>query len=162
MFLLGLGIVNCEFSAAVEPQISTEGSSVPEDEETTVGEMSTVGASDEPETNVDSTTEEGDTLTIVETTPGHHDEIGMFPLNMTTTPLRCGEFFNTSTNIIFYKAFENVLEHERCVWTIAHHGAVGYKVNVQYLGQNSNPNLNRLVITGFAKGGNQSEQIVIP
>lgn len=86
----------------------------------------------------------------------HHDDTGMFPLNM-TTPLRCGEVLNSSSGLIFYKAFESVLEHERCVWTIVDNEAVEYNVNVQYLGQNSDPILNRLTFTGFSKGGNVTQ-----
>lgn len=59
-------------------------------------------------------------------------------VNYELTQPRCGQWHNTLTGSIFYKPFEQVEDNERCVWILGVAGAVGYTVNLQYLGEPSN------------------------
>lgn len=71
-----------------------------------------------------------------------------------SSALRCGGLLTeASTENIFYKTSEPLLENERCSWTISFRDATGYVVYVQDLGTNNNPELpQRLSITGFKRG----------
>lgn len=66
----------------------------------------------------------------------------------------CGEWLNTNTGSIYYKAFEPVSENERCVWILGVPGASSFTINVQYLGDPTNkpPGHQELIITGIKHG----------
>lgn len=76
--------------------------------------------------------------------------------------LRCGEWLQATSGGIYYKAFEPVIENERCVWIIGVPGGVGYTINIQYLGSPTNePNgLQELILTGVVYGGSGIQPVL--
>lgn len=73
-------------------------------------------------------------------------DLGIVSVKRDTASPRCGGILDGASSGIFYKPFEPILEHERCVWIMSTKGATGYKVNIQYLGQDA---LKQVIVGGF-------------